>query len=192
MPGRIAGDRMTDSATIQLGLWAMLGRASRVVMPNFTPIDWFECDVWAVNLNEYAWEFEIKVSLSDFRNDAKKHTRKFQGYDGLRGPAIYAESRKHDRLAAGDPKGPARFYYVAPKGLIAAELLPSWAGLMEFDPEVAVYRSIGKLVEAPLLHRVKFDRENKIKAWRACYHRFWAAKERTLLKKLKLSRESGA
>lgn len=192
-----------DAQTIQLGLWALLGQKSRVVMPNFTPRGWFECDMWSCNLNDYGIEHEIKLSLADFRNDAKKHTRKFEGYkkpeelepvDGqrVRELAHYSLRFKHERLAAGDPEGPSRFYYVAPCGLLAVDAVPVWAGLMEFDPAAPVYRSIRRVKEAPRLHRTKVDREVKIQAWRACYHRFWRAKERSLLKKLQISEESEA
>jgi outer membrane autotransporter protein len=50
-------------------------------MPNYTPKNWFECDVMAVTKAGYLEEYEIKLSASDFKADSKKCFR--EGY--LRG-----------------------------------------------------------------------------------------------------------
>lgn len=55
--------------------------------------------------------YEIKVSRQDYRRDS--------------------EEKQRQALSISD-----RFFYVAPKGMLGKEEIPSWAGLMEFDGHV--------------------------------------------------------
>lgn len=57
---------------IQIALWKDLQSSRDLVMPNYTPKKWFECDVMAVTKAGYLEEYEIKLSASDFKADAKK------------------------------------------------------------------------------------------------------------------------
>lgn len=70
------------------------------------------CDFWTISANSSAGfqavAYEIKISRADFKRDT--HAKQRQA-----------------RLFSD------RFYYVAPKGLIAPSDLPDWAGLMEYS-----------------------------------------------------------
>lgn len=123
----------------------------------------------------YAIEYECKITAADFRADAKKgHSKpifegvKYVGQD---------RTTKHDKLVAGDPKGPSRFYYVVPKVLSVLESeCPAWAGF-------AVARSddfrwgIRVLKQAPQLHKVKINKREIRLAQNRMWFRYWAAIE---------------
>ena len=82
----------------------------------------WESDVWILTKSELAYEFEIKISRSDFFNDFKHKTR------------------KHSFLGAVNKEYlngiPNYFYYVVPKGLITKEEVPEYAGLCYVDGEI--------------------------------------------------------
>ena len=102
--------------------------ARATVMPCFTPFKWFECDVAEITTAGYLVEYEIKVSRGDFKADA----RKADGCIYRPGhPRYVAPVTKHQRLAAHDPLGPTRFYFVTPAGLLTEAEIPPWAGWME-------------------------------------------------------------
>jgi ssDNA-binding Zn-finger/Zn-ribbon topoisomerase 1 len=74
-----------------------------------------EMDVMSISKAKLIYEFEIKISESDFKADAKK--RKWQYY-----------------LVEGYEKfTPNYFSYVCPKGLISLVDIPEFAGLYYFD-----------------------------------------------------------
>jgi hypothetical protein len=146
--------------------------ASRLIAPCFTPPDWHECDVMAVTRAGYFVEFEIKRSLADFRADARKSDSEPAGR-GRRGVG----RRKHDRLAAGDPAGPTRFWYVVPAGLIAPEQTPAWAGL-RYAQRYGNARGRGvrlwTVKPAPRLHSRRVDPEAFERlVFTRLYHRYW-------------------
>lgn len=122
------------------------------IMPRFTPMHWWECDVCEVTASGYLREFEIKMSRSDFKADAGKERRT---WDFSQPPTT---ERKHDLLAAGDERGPNTFYYVTPKGLLQLEEIPVWAGWIEVgrDPNSNYpFERVQK--PAPRLHQKKAD-----------------------------------
>jgi hypothetical protein len=95
-------------------------------------LDW-EHDVISVSKSGYVYEYEVKVSYSDFKADAKKR-RKAEFY----AQAIYC---------------PNYMYYVCPENLIPLQEIPKYAGLM--------YVVNGELVtikKAPIIRKTKMDR----------------------------------
>jgi hypothetical protein len=134
------------------------GRYS-VFLPNFTPPDWFECDMFGITKHGYAHEFEIKVSVGDFLADARK---KVNGVV------------KHDQIGK---KGPVRFWYVMPELVADLVELPDWAGLM-FVKEIDGRPFLFHHRKAPLLHRAKADPSVIRQALQVCYHRYWRERER--------------
>jgi hypothetical protein len=116
---------------IQLTLAREL-RSELCCAPNYTPRHWWECDVWAVMRSRLEVEFEIKLSVADFKADAKK-----SGYANKIGAARGSIGRttKMDLLANCPEYGPSRFVYVIPRELEAeiTPLLPDFAGLWTID-----------------------------------------------------------
>lgn len=133
-------------------------------LPEYCPKGWWPCDVWEVTKANYSVEYEVKVTKADFLNDSKKQTKNWRTKD---------ITYKHDLLEKGDPRGPSRFYYVVPKGLIPLDLVPKWAGLIEITD--AWVRGFGCEItakNAPQLHRVKVDEKIIAHAKTIPYWRF--------------------
>ncbi len=112
-----------------------------LVIANYTPNKWHECDVMRITKSGYSTEYEIKLSSSDFSRDKHKHW-------GL----------KHENLLKGSENAPNSFYFVVPEGLITPDRIPSFAGLIYVNN--GGYMST--IIKAPKLHKVKWDDE-KIK-----------------------------
>ena len=82
----------------------------------------WESDAWIMTKSGLCYEFEIKISRSDFFNDFKH------------------KAKKHGFLGANNKKYlngiPNYFYYVVPKGLITVEEVLDYAGLCYTDGEM--------------------------------------------------------
>lgn len=90
-------------------------RKSNFVFPNIY-LGNFECDILEITKSKYAYEYEVKISVSDFKADAKKKGK----FDNPR--TNY-------------------FYYIVPKDLISVEMLPKYAGLIYCETIVVGYYS---------------------------------------------------
>ena len=144
------------------------------VLPCYTPRGWWECDVFELTAAGYFREYEIKLSVADFRADAGK--KWFGTYRYENGQRVEMPGRKkHDLLAEGSPKGPTRFWFVTPSGLLAPEQVPEWAGLMEAahrtDRLGAQWISLAEVRPAPQLHREKPGDDRVRHARGVCYWR---------------------
>lgn len=94
----------------------------------------WESDCLLLTKSGYWYEFEIKISRSDFKNDFKN------------------KGDKHRILGTiSDTKKPNYFYYVVPEGLIQVDEIPSYAGLIYINE----YRHRTIVKQAPVLHKVK-------------------------------------
>lgn len=156
-----------NERTVQLAIMSEIRSAVVLAAPNYTPAGWWECDLWAVTKAGYATEYEIKLSLSDFKNDAAKEAAHWSRESG------WTHKRtKHGALAAAETAGPSRFFYVIPRALRSAiePILPSWAGLGLFgDSRVFFVR------DAPRLHNQHVRaREMRLAQRRLCF-RYWQA-----------------
>ncbi len=157
-------------ARVQRALWYKLRSASRIVMPNYTPMHWWECDLWSVTRAGYMVEHEIKLSFSDFRADARKTNHR---------------GSKHARLALGDIHGPTRFWFVFPAQLIEGPHLdewllsavPAWAGIKVVWPvHDGCYLRLKVVRPAPRLHAEKVDHTRILpRVHETCYYRYWTA-----------------
>ena len=141
------------------------------VISNYTPIGWWESDVFEITRRGYFREYEVKLSKSDFYRDRDK-----QAWDGGTNETPGSYLRKHDFLAAHSSRGPSRFWYVAPLDLIQLHELPEWAGLIELCDRglERPARHRWKCVErkaAPLLHREKCPHPITAHALKSCHWR---------------------
>lgn len=106
-----------------------------IVIPNFF-YGHNECDLFRATASDYVYEYEIKISRSDYFNDFSKNGR---------------DEPKHKTLASGIGKNcPNRFFYVVPDGLMSRAECPAYAGLIYYKNE---WLSIVK--PAPLIHNRK-------------------------------------
>lgn len=123
-------------------------------LPNFTPRGWFECDVFELTKSGFFVEYEIKLTLSDFKADRQKFRRTTTG--------VFPDFKdvdefKHDLITKGPP-APSRFFYVTAKGIVLTESVPAWAGHIEAEHPEGWRRPLLTIRrDAPRLHRQKSD-----------------------------------
>jgi hypothetical protein len=155
-------------------IWRDRGHRSLVMAPNYTPAGWWECDMWMVTKALYACEFEIKVSVADFKADKAKWKRQFvrePGGQWFEGKDV--THKKHDQLAARSTNGPNRFYFVMPAALgLTASDVPEWAGLMEWR-EQRYNSGFSRIKEAPTLHREPVKPGVLKHCQSVFYYRYW-------------------
>lgn len=116
--------------------------------------DW-ESDFFCMNREGYAFEFEIKISRSDFRADAKKYKHKF--FRGEKHTTWKQEKVDNKWVTIEVPVEkkflPNRFYYVVPEGLVKEEEVPKYAGLIWVDEFHRMYI----VKRAPFIHKNKLE-----------------------------------
>lgn len=123
-----------------------LGKTSLMV-PRYTPTNWWEIDLLAITNSGYAREYEIKTSLPDFRRDFEK-------------------GDKHRRLAEGKCF-PSYFWFVCPEGMIPLAEIPDYAGLMYAGRWLKIIK------KAPRLQRDKVPEKVISHIARVMTFRFW-------------------
>lgn len=104
-----------------------------LVMPNYTPEGWWECDVASISDAGFLTEYEVKVSRGDFMRDFKK-----EKYIGG------ASMEKHDRLMLDNPFI-KEYWFVCPAMMIQEKEVPSYAGLIYASREQNDW-AIGRVV----------------------------------------------
>lgn len=100
----------------------------------------YESDLWIMTKSGLSYEFEIKISRADFRNDFRHKQKK--------------HARLRDRCGLSHNDKPNYFYYAVPEGLIAESEVPEYAGLI-YMTEVFPYHTIVR--RAPRLMEEKND-----------------------------------
>lgn len=139
--------------------------------PNYTPKDWWECDLMELRKSGFWVEYEVKLSRADFMADRRKIERKFDYNFGE-----YRERNKHICLDSGMPCGPNYFWFVVPHGMIRLDDVPRWAGLQWATEESYLPSQFPvncKVVKrAPRLHIGKIEDAVRNHLLRTYYHRF--------------------
>lgn len=146
---------------------------------NYTPKNWFECDIFQVTKAGYMVEFEIKMTVQDFKADAKKAKEQVTYKNDPNGVMkwLWAKGQtKHEQLAARAENGPSRFYFVVPVPALplTPDDVPEWAGLIHMDTTTAKsWRQIRPEIAkpAPTLHRAKVEAKILAHAESVCYYR---------------------
>lgn len=125
---------------------------------NLNVYDW-ESDVLKITKSGYAYEFEIKISRGDFKNDFKHKKKKH----------LLLENKENKA------KMPNYFYYVVPEGLITEDEVPEYAGLIYVLATVIgnsrIYYQFQEIKAAPKLHDNKID-ENNLKLIDKFYYNY--------------------
>jgi hypothetical protein len=148
---------------IQNALHDILVKQTKECVPNYTPGDWWECDLWHVSKAGFAVEHEIKITRSDFKSDVEKRVFCRVKQDWV---------TKHELLHSGSARGPKNFWYVVPQCMITADEIPEFAGLKE----AYVYRNRVRfqvVKNAPNLHKYKVDDKIREHAKSVFYYRYW-------------------
>lgn len=154
-------------------------RKQNKVFPNVF-INKYEADLLEISKSGYAYEYEIKTSIPDFKNDHKKSCGFFATIDTNweKIPLL-----KKDVLKDG--KRVNYFYYIVPDGMISSNDVPDYAGLMyategEFTAFIkadggkySVPRMYFKVIKpAPKLSTVKASETLVSKCLESTYYRY--------------------
>lgn len=109
----------------------------RFVINNAYMFEGWESDFITVTEYMYLYEIECKMTKSDFRED-------------------FLKTEKHALLESADTTSnllrPNKFYYCAPRGLLASYDIPAYAGLMEVSRKDGLL-VCNTVIEAPFLHK---------------------------------------
>lgn len=135
-----------------------------------------ETDFLIINNNGYVYDFEIKVSISDFKADFKKthkHNILQNGYFQV--PYEYSGKYEVNKPIYTNDR-PNRFYYCIPETLQSKIelLLPEYAGLII----VTEFGEVKKIKEGKLLHKEKQMEKLEIRLCRKFYYSYLAQKEK--------------
>lgn len=112
----------------------------------------WESDIWLMTKSGYAYEVEIKITRSDFKNDFKNKADKHVILESG------ASSDQDNRLR------PNYFYYAVPNSLISPEDIPEYAGLLYVTVVPTAlnkngYYRLDVVKAAPKIHKDKTDVE---------------------------------
>lgn len=134
------------------------------LMPCWTPVAWWECDIALVSGAGWLTEIEIKTTRKDYVKDWGKERI-------LRVDGKYQNAKKHELLAAGLATVPKYFMFLTPVGLLKEEEVPSYAGWSECD------RHRGRLVlrtrrPAPMLKGRKLTDDERNQMQQSGYYRY--------------------
>jgi hypothetical protein len=146
-------------------------QANPVMIPNVFYFYW-ESDVLMITRSRCIHEYEIKLTMSDFRADFKKTYRHFC---------------MKERTA----KYPAHFWYVCPPDVIPVDEVPEYAGLAYVVPYHGIYAldfpyTLSKIKKAPRLKgdkRVADDELFTLLAKQSWRH--WSQQSRTVADRLR-------
>lgn len=106
----------------------------KYLLNNLYVFSW-ESDYLALTKSGYWYEVEVKISRSDFKADFKKE-------------------EKHKTLQSVNEKPcPNYYYYAVPEGLVSADEVPDYAGLIY----IGKHGYIQTMKGAPMLHKVKLQ-----------------------------------
>lgn len=137
----------------------------KYVMENLYVFGW-ESDKLIETRSGLIYEFEIKVSKADFKNDFKNKEDKHKVLKSKQYANLFEEY-----FSVRTDKKPNYFYYAVPEGLISVDEVPEYAGLIYILSEDAKTDMNGKYVfnrfyivkNAPKLHSIKYtDEELKL------------------------------
>lgn len=159
---------------VQRIIWYRYAGSWQVACPNKYAFGW-ECDVLAITKSGYSVEYEIKLSRSDFLADASKSWYEHNGRRYRKSDLRFingepTEVFKHDLLKEG--KGPNRFVYVMPRGLVELEEIPDHAGVVFFNPDSGHQQMYSKR-KAPRLHGDKAGQEIIDSINTSLYYKIW-------------------
>lgn len=185
------------------GFFAM--NSQKYVIENLYVFKW-ESDKLIETRSGLIYEYEIKISRSDYKNDFKNKKDKHVILEGkeehIPSYEKYKERFKHYGSDISDKyyrtenfKKPNYFYYAVPEGMIDVSEVPSYAGLIYILPEGkyktkdGIWCSAGiyTVKQAPKLHGTKYTDEELNLGEKFYYNmlswkqKCWEEKEKRLL-----------
>ena len=155
------------------GFFAM--STQKYVLENLYVFRW-ESDKFIETRSGLIYEFEIKVTRSDFKNDFKKEDKHVilegkKEYIPAYDKVLDRWKMMHDKYYRTENfKKPNYFYYAVPEGMLTKDEVPEYAGLIYVLPEPEDGRWVDKdgrwcgngfyvVKNAPKLHNTKYTDE---------------------------------
>jgi len=136
-------------------------KINNFIFPN-TYIGKYEADLLEITKSGYAYEYEVKISRSDFKNDAKKRPKS----------RPWQSPRKSKFEIIADGSRINYFYYIVPENLVSVDEVPEFAGLIyakaNKDGRVVFYTVKG----APRLSKEKIGDMIKQKCCISTYYKY--------------------
>jgi len=130
-------------AEVQLALFDWLNERRRMmILANFQPRGWRECDIFSITDALYFHEIEVKVSRSDF---SAEFTNKRYKHMVMSSDERYKNEKKYM---------PRTYCFACPSGLLREEDMPEHAGLIWVERDGALW--------GQLRHRVEIVKEPPI------------------------------
>jgi hypothetical protein len=185
---------MITEKAIQDALYRHLRVSFTTVFPNMDTITNYEADVLAVSRAGYAYEYEIKISLADFRADMKKVCKHASLSGKVKKIPYPYDWNPHDIYVLSDApedpfqamrngtcypeKRPKQFWYVIHGFDVPDAELPTYAGLMKYAvPEVGL-PWFETIKQAPNLPAKKVDKDLLHHATANMLFRYWSLRLR--------------
>ena len=158
---------------IQQALYNEFVKRSLALIPN-TYHYGNESDLFRIMKNLMVTEYEIKISIRDFKKDFKKGKHFLMERRIVRPVAHFYRSNKsfRDAKSPEDAKSwtiPNRFAFVVPEGLIGAEDVPEYAGLYYINN----FKDVQVIKKPPLLHKEKLGKRGMARIISVLSHRIW-------------------
>jgi hypothetical protein len=165
---------------IQNYLYRYLGRRL-TIFPNIDVITGYEADIIAVSRAGYAYEYEIKTSLSDFRADLKKlakhatlsgkviRTGNPYSFDrsDIYIPESLADTKYKWHYRCYPDLRPKQFWYVISGFELTEKDVPEYAGLIDLSD------GYKRIKQAPNLESKKVGQERINHAINNMLYRYW-------------------
>lgn len=129
-------------------------RQFSIYLTHFNGGGFAEADVFAINKSGLMFEYEIKISRSDYFADFKNKTHKHNNLQNNTAITIYDEWKRGKKTGneVTHIGLSNRFYYVCPHDMIRIDEVPKYAGLIYIDGEKVI-----EIKKAPIIHKNKAD-----------------------------------
>lgn len=135
-------------------------------IPNTYLYGW-ESDFLSLTRAGLVHEYEIKVTVADFRKELK------QWHDG----SLWLNCKRHRYLQLNQKKYdghcPNYFWFAFPEGLVDISDVPECAGVVAVHEDQDIWKQFTIKREAPRLHRGKITKNQKDKVIRGLSVRYW-------------------
>lgn len=138
---------------------------TRYFLNNLYVFPSWESDFLTLTKSGYFYEGEVKISRSDFKADFKKETKH-----------LILEDSFNNKMPENSLLCPHYHFYAVPEGLIKADEIPEYSGLIYMVEYYPYYKWVKK---PPLLHKVKYD-DNVLNLQDKFYYNMVSWKNRAL------------
>ena len=181
----ITGNKVTSKMIIDAFVSDIFRtKSGNRIFPN-TYIGKWEADILEVTSSKYQYEYEVKISRSDFKNDSKKSMKRYKLNENSSHGYTTESLLKHEFLQQG--KRTNYFYFIVPDGLIEESEVPEWAGLIYFKRYVIydifnnparIETSFKTIKPAKKLHGNKITDKQFLKLYESTYFRYHNIKKK--------------